>query len=244
MLIHRLQQTTSTSSYLRSELPDAPHGTVVTTHTQTAGRGQRGNSWEAEPGRNLTFSVMLRPDGADARSQYAVSEAVATAIASTLRPLVDRPELLTVKWPNDIYYGDRKLCGILIENTLTGLRIDRSIAGIGINVNQTEFLSDAPNPVSLKQLTGREYDLDRLLEDTVRAILEAVDALRQGHAETHRRYLSMLWRREGLHPYSTPAGEVFMAEIADVAPTGLLTLRHADGTLSTHAFKEVTAILS
>lgn len=242
-MIYRLQETASTSSYVKEQLPEAEHGTIVSAHTQTSGRGQRGNSWEAEPGKNLTFSIVLRPEWVDARKQYAVSEAVATAVAETLREYTGEPEMVAVKWPNDIYYGDGKISGILIENTLTGSRIERSIAGIGINVNQMEFRSDAPNPVSLRQLTGREYDTDELLERTAERIMANVEALKEGHEAIHRRYLSMLWRREGEHPYRTPGGEEFMARIEDVAPTGMLSLRHADGSLTTHAFKEVIAIL-
>lgn len=246
MLIRRLDEVTSTSSYLRSAMPEAPHGLVVAAHTQTAGRGQRGNSWEAAPGMNLTFSICLRPVWVEARRQYSLSEAVATAIVMTLRPLVPEPGLLTVKWPNDIYYGDRKLCGILIENSISGAVIERSIAGIGINVNQDAFLSDAPNPVSLRQITGRTHDLDRLLGDVCLAIEAAVDALKEGDEaarRTHGEYLSMLWRREGLHPYMLPGGERFVASIVDVAPDGMLSLRHDDGTLSRHAFKEVTFLI-
>ena len=170
MLIEWLQEVGSTSTYLRENRADAPHATVVAARSQTAGRGQRGNSWEAEPGRNLTFSMLLRPRGVDARTQYAVSEAVATAIVTVLRRYVPDSDHLTVKWPNDIYYTDSKLCGILIECSLSGLTIDRAVAGVGINVNQTEFRSDAPNPISLRQITGREYPLEPLLAEVALAI--------------------------------------------------------------------------
>lgn len=240
-----LDSLPSTNSYLRQEMAQAPHGTAVAARSQTAGRGQRGNSWEAEPGQNLTFSVMLRPGGIEAAGQWAVSEAVAVAVAETLRPLLDDPRRLTLKWPNDVYVDDMKLGGILIENSLQGSVIARSVAGIGINVNQRVFRSDAPNPVSLWQLTGREHDLGPLLERLVDAIIKAADraATPQGRAETARRYRAMLWRREGFHPYAQPGGETFEAAIDSIAPTGHITLRHRDGSLSTHAFKEVVAIV-
>lgn len=245
MKIITLPEVGSTSTYLRESLPDAPAGTVVVTHCQSAGRGQRGNSWEAEPGRNLTFSVLLRPEGIVAMTQYAISEAVAVAIVETLAPLVPDPELLAIKWPNDIYYGDRKLCGILIENTLSGMSIVRSIAGVGINVNQHEFRSDALNPVSLWQITGREYQLEPLLEDVCEAIIGNVSLVgsEQGHEPIASRYREKLWRRDGLYPYQLPDGTTFMASIESVAPTGHLTLRHEDNTLTTHAFKEVASII-
>ncbi len=245
MNIITLPEVGSTSTYLRESLPDAPAGTVVVTHCQSAGRGQRGNSWEAEPGRNLTFSVLLRPEGIVASAQYAISEAVAVAIVDTLAPLVPEPELLAIKWPNDIYYCDRKLCGILIENTLSGMSIVRSIAGVGININQREFRSDAPNPVSLWQITGSEYQLEPLLERVCQAIIDNVSIVGtvQGHEPIANRYRRKLWRREGLHPYRLPDGDTFMASIESVAPTGHLTLRHNDNTLTTHAFKEVASII-
>jgi len=245
MNIIALPRINSTSTYLRESLPDAPAGTVVVTSCQSAGRGQRGNSWEAEPGKNLTFSVLLKPHGIDASSQYAISEAVAVAITDTLEPLVPDRDALTIKWPNDIYYNDRKLCGILIENTLSGMDIVRSIAGVGINVNQHEFRSDAPNPVSLWQIDGRERDLDTLLVQVATAIIDNVEAVSSptGHEPIAHRYRKKLWRRSGLHPYSLPDGTTFMASIESVAPTGHITLRHADNTLTTHAFKEVSAII-
>ncbi len=245
MKVIRLESTDSTSTYLRTVLHDAPHGTVVVTDRQLAGRGQRGNSWEAAPGQNLTFSVMVHPVGIEAMTQYAISEAVSTAIVTTLKPLVPEPELLAIKWPNDIYYGDRKLCGILIENSLSGMTVSKTIIGVGINVNQQEFVSDAPNPVSLWQITRHEYDLGSLLNDVCMAIIEAVECLSdaQLRSEIAREYRGRLWRREGLHPFRSPDGRLFMAEIVEVLPTGHLVLRHDDGQLSTHAFKEVIQIL-
>lgn len=236
----------STSTYLRDTLHDVPHGTVVAARDQIAGRGQRGNSWESAPGLNLTFSIMLHPRGITATGQYAVSEAVAVAIADTLAPLLPHPDRLAIKWPNDIYYGDCKLCGILIENTLRGSEILRSIAGIGINVNQRRFVSDAPNPISLWQILGHETPLDPLLDRLTHAILANTDAIttEPGRDAMAARYHDRLWRRQGFHPYRTPDGSrTFRAAIRGVAPTGHLTLLHADGTLSTHAFKEIHPIL-
>ena len=124
------------------------HGAVIATREQTAGRGQRGNSWEAEPGKNLTFSMLLRPRGLHAARQFELSMVVSLAIADAIDALLPQGVRTAVKWPNDIYIGMEKVCGILIENRLAGPFIEYSVAGIGININQRRFLSDAPNPTS------------------------------------------------------------------------------------------------
>lgn len=212
---------------------DAPHGYSLMALRQTAGRGQRGNTWEAEPGRNITLSLMLRPHNLDVSRQFEVSEAVALGVLDLLRELgIDD---VSVKWPNDIYVADRKICGILIENALNGHRISRSIAGIGLNVNQTEFLSDAPNPVSLRQLTGREYSLNELAETMVAKILARLDR-RDNHAD----YLRNLWRREGEHLWQTPDGTRFRAAIESVDSDGHLRLA---GHPAPFAFKQISPIL-
>lgn len=241
----RLDTTASTNSYLADIAATAPHGLVVTTREQTAGRGQRGNTWEAEPGCNLTFSILLRNKGITARQQFAISEAVATAIVKTLRRYIcDRP--VQVKWPNDIYIGDEKICGILIENSLMGNLIAYSIAGIGINVNQRRFTGDAPNPTSLIRHIGKETDLDTLLIRVTAEILSTVDTLCRPSMihHLHNEYLSMLWHRHGTHPYrDTASGTTFHARIADVTPDGMLHLIDTLGCRRFYAFKEVTQII-
>ncbi|MDE6322308.1 MAG: biotin--[acetyl-CoA-carboxylase] ligase [Muribaculaceae bacterium] len=238
-----LESTPSTNGAARQLLAEQQpaHGTVVYTHCQTAGRGQRGNSWEAEPGANVTMSLILRPDGVMATEQFFISECVALAVASVgAESLGNAGEEGTVKWPNDIYVVDRKIAGILIENSLQGVAIESSIAGIGLNVNQRSFVSDAPNPVSLLQLTGREYDVEKLIVNIAHSIL---DNLWRPREEVHAEYKRRMWRRDGYHNYSTPDGATFEARIAEVDASGLLLLQKADGGNEWFAFKEVAAIL-
>lgn len=248
MEIIELEETASTNSYLSAMAREGAHGLTVTARCQTAGRGQRGNSWEAEPGRNITMSVLLRPEGISPDKQFRVSEAVSVAIVNVLRRHLPGCDV-AVKWPNDIYVGDMKICGILIENSVTSSSINHSIAGIGINVNQQSFVSDAPNPVSMAMLTGQSYQLRQLTEEFVTEILSEMENVRAGHEELHRRYLAMLWRREGYWPYTDNLrGERIMARIADVAPDGILTLalRPEGDSREEHrryAFKEVAALL-
>lgn len=164
-----LHETTSTNSYL-DELcnnSSVEELTSVYTDFQTAGRGQRGNSWESEDGANLLFSFVLYPDFLEARKQFYLSQITALALQEVLSQYTDG---IRIKWPNDIYWKDKKICGTLIENDLTGIHISRSISGTGVNLNQERFVSDAPNPVSLFQITGQRYDRKEILHQLMERV--------------------------------------------------------------------------
>lgn len=242
-LIEWLDTCASTNTVLAGRT-GAATGFALATRCQTAGRGQRGNTWEAEPGANLTFSLLLRPQTIAAAHQFELSMIVSLSIVDTVDAVFAESgcrQHAEIKWPNDIYVADRKICGILIENTLTGSRIDRSIVGIGLNVNQTLFVSDAPNPASLRGFTGVSYELDPLLRrlcDNICTALAVYEAAPDPEALTAR-YMSRLWRREGRWPFVTPAGERFEASIESVSSDGYLTL---SGNRR-FAFKEVAFIL-
>ncbi|MDE6535940.1 MAG: biotin--[acetyl-CoA-carboxylase] ligase [Muribaculaceae bacterium] len=232
MNLQIIEECVSTNAAIPRE---APHGFALMALKQNAGRGQRGNSWESESGKNITLSLMLRPEGMEAARQFEISEAVALGVLDLLRSL--GIEDVAVKWPNDVYVGDRKVCGILIENALAGPYVSRSIAGIGLNVNQRKFLSDAPNPVSLRQLTGREYPLAELAEEMVGNILRRLES-----GKNHVDFLANLYRRSGSHPWALPDGTRFLASIINVSPTGFLTLsEYPDRPF---AFKEVSYLIS
>ena len=155
--IIRLVETDSTNNYLREQSAKArlPEGSLVIADFQTAGKGQVGNSWESEAGKNLMFSILLYPDFLPANRQFLISQIASLSVKETLEKYTDS---VTVKWPNDIYWKDRKICGMLIENDLSGQYLYCSVVGIGLNINQEIFRSDAPNPVSLTQITGKTYD--------------------------------------------------------------------------------------
>jgi len=243
MNIITLPTVASTNTALAEMDNGLPHGTILLTHRQSAGRGQRGNSWEAEPGKNVTMSVLLRPRTISASGQFAVSEAVALAVAGFLDRYIN-PDRVKVKWPNDIYVDNSKIAGILIENVITGTTITRSIAGIGLNINQREFHSDAPNPVSLVQITGEELPLDTVVTTLGSLLLNLADEAESAPTLLHERYLRRLWRGSGTHLFAEPSGRQFSAEIVDVAPDGLLRLRRSpDGALCRYAFKEVAFVL-
>ena len=245
MKIISLPTTESTNTHLSSIAAEAEEYTVVTADAQTAGRGQRGNSWEAEPGKNLTFSILLKPEHILAADQFIISQAVSVAIAGVLAKKVKSAGEVAVKWPNDIYVDNQKICGILIENSLLGSKIRRSIVGVGLNVNQKNFKSDAPNPVSLIHITGEETDRAVLLDEICSAISRCIDATKteKGRKDIVAMYKSHIWRREGAHKYRIPDGETFRAEIVDIASSGHITLRDTDGKDRIFAFKEVQYIL-
>ncbi|MBO4871537.1 MAG: biotin--[acetyl-CoA-carboxylase] ligase [Muribaculaceae bacterium] len=239
-----LRETASTNTYLARMAEMLPTGTVIYTHKQTAGRGQKGNSWEAEPGKNLTFSMLLKQLDVPVRSQFLISEAVSLAIVDVVKQWVDN---VRVKWPNDIYCGDRKLCGILIENSLDNAGIAHTVIGVGLNVNQTEFVSDAPNPVSLAQLAQREFDLEQVLHQVCEAIERLCDFGDDSQRKLlHERYARALYRNDGdVHTFALPDGTQFAATIQSVEPDGMLVLRHeADGMPRSYAFKQVKHVIN
>ncbi len=240
--IIKLDEVASTNTYLNEldNQSEQPEGCVVVTHTQSAGRGQRGNSWEAAPGQNLTFSYLLRPQGVAPQEQFVLSQIVALAVVDVLSRYIDN---VTVKWPNDIYYCDKKIAGILIEHNLTGMTISRTIVGIGLNINQKEFVSNAPNPVSLAQITGGEYDLDAVLGEILSATSQRYAMLDGGVQALQHDYASVLYRREGYHRYSDSTG-VFEAVIKEVKPDGHLVLSDREGKERCYAFKEVAFVIA
>lgn len=241
-----LPRVDSTNTFVRDMLDcgeTAPGFTLVTTDDQTAGRGQIGNSWESAAGQNLAFSLLCHPEFVRPSEQFCLSECIALAVQQTVAELIEGTgRQATVKWPNDIYIDDMKVSGTLIECDLMGKSISNCIIGSGINVNQMHFLSDAPNPISLAQVLGRELDREEILASIIDRFCEYYDMVREGRkVELHEFYMSQLYRREGMHKYSDVRGE-FMAEIAGIEPTGHLLLRFENGNIVRYEFKEVKYI--
>lgn len=220
----RLDEVPSTNTWVLEALAkgtDLPDGTVVWTTRQTAGRGQVGNAWESEPDRNVSFSVLLRPTFLPPREQFVLSEIAALAVADETGG--------NIKWPNDIYMAEGKVCGILIEHRIVGTRLSESVVGIGINVNQTQWVGDAPNPTSLRLQTGRELSPEAVMDGVVSRLMADYRRLKadpeSASADIHRRFCARLYRREGFYPYRDVAtGQDFEACIKEVEPTGQLHL--------------------
>lgn len=234
--IVRLDETDSTNQWLRDSeklTANSEQPRAVIADYQTAGRGCGTNTWESERGKNLLFSMLIHPVEVPAAKQFRISMAISMAILDTLEQHIGD---VSIKWPNDIYWRNGKLGGILIENRLQGGCIKDCIIGVGLNVNQETFRSDAPNPVSLKQIHGQETDREQLLRD----ILARFEAYLSQDLKV--RYLSRLYRRKGFHPYADKDG-VFMAEIIDVEDDGHLLLRDDNGRDRRYAFKEVQFII-
>ena len=244
---HRSDSIGSTNTYLR-ELnggdPDYDYEVAVADF-QTAGRGQKGNTWESEQGKNLLFSILAHPKGIKVQEQFYISEAIALAVSDAVMAAAG-PEYaadFSVKWSNDIYYKDFKMAGILIENTLQGSSILDTVVGVGLDVNQEVFVSDAPNPISLKNITGRDYDRDALLDDIIARFIGYLEpdtpSQRAGVDELYR---SRLYRRQGFYKFRDEKG-VFEACIEGIRPDGCLMLQTRSVEHRTYEFKQVQFVL-
>jgi BirA family biotin operon repressor/biotin-[acetyl-CoA-carboxylase] ligase len=168
--------STNTQALQLCQAPATPEGTLVITDKQTAGRGQMGNVWEAHAGQNLTFSVVLRPSFLRVQEQYYLNMAISLGLCDFLRGFLQTP--VYIKWPNDMLVRDKKVCGILIENSIQGMSLTYSVVGIGLNVNQTSFSSS--RAASLQTFTGRTHTLQHILDDLLVSLEQQYLTLRQG----------------------------------------------------------------
>ena len=242
MLRITLDTVNSTMQYLaRPELSACEDSfIVVTADFQTAGRGQKGASWESEAGKNLLLGLLLRPTFLHPSEQFYLSEICALALVETLNTYSDG---FTIKWPNDIYYADRKVSGMLLEHTLQGATLSQTIVGIGLNVNQQTFFSDAPNPVSLLQILGKEVCRETVLEAFLQNFQTYYTSLEQhDFTAIHTAYLQHLYRRDEWAKFRDETG-IFEGRIVDVEPTGRLIVETTEGTLRKFAFKEVAYVI-
>lgn len=191
---HHFTQLDSTNAYLQRKQSECDiRNWVVSADEQTAGKGMGSNGWESEAGKNLTFSLALDMSFLPAERQFLLSEAVALGLYEALCPLIPK-EKLSIKWPNDVFYENRKLAGILINSTIKANMMDVSIIGIGLNVNQMQFQDWPTHPISLKQITGKDYDLQLLLEQTAAYILIKVEQLKSSSTALEQNYLKRLYR--------------------------------------------------
>lgn len=239
-MIHRFDILGSTNDEARNAA--YREGDIVIAERQTAGRGQRGHTWESAEGENLTFSLILEPTFLPVNEQFLLTEVLALGLVDTLAEYGIKAQ---IKWTNDIYVGDRKIVGMLVENSLAGGTLARTIAGIGLNVNQVEFDSSLPNPASMAQVAGRDFDRGEVLKQLHRNIMSLYEALRRGEKEMlQQRYRSTMYRLGEKQTYMLADGRSFEGTIRGVRPSGELQIEYAsDGTLHEYLFKQVEFVI-
>ena len=231
-----LESVHSTNTWALERLPEIPSGTLIAAREQTAGRGQRGNTWFTEPGKNLTFSLVLKPEGLKAGDAHLLNYLASVAVAEFLQGY---GVSCCIKWPNDIYVGRKKICGILVENSLSGGCVAASVIGIGININQTQFPQLA-NATSLSLVTGKEYVLEECLE----AFMAVFESWQYRLSSLSEAYTSRLFQKGVQARYIDylRGNEEFTGTILGVSPDGRLIIN--DGTADRlYRFKEVGYIL-
>ncbi len=239
----RFDELDSTNTHAKQILKDqdVPEGTIIQCHHQTAGRGYASNTWESSPGKNITASWVLRPHFLRPDEQFMLTQAFSLAIKETILSYYSGN--VSIKWPNDIYADDQKLAGILVENSIMGDTIKDCIAGIGLNVNQDVFNSDAPNPVSLKQLCHKDFNLDEVLQKLHENIEKHYFSLDTAQREeTQRKYHKSLYRLEQRSRFRAE-GREFEGTIKGTDMYGRLQMQLDDGTLALFDFKEVEFLI-
>ena len=225
-----LAQLDSTQNFLRSRLfdEDLPEGYLLHTSFQSGGKGQGTNKWESAAGENLLFSFVLRPVRWEVARQFYISMLVSLALADTLAYYLPE-EQIHIKWPNDIYVDNKKIAGVLIENSVVGNAFEWILAGVGLNVNQQKFYSDAPNPVSIAAIRGEKLNIMEVLEQFERQFIPLYSRLLNGEAENIKEvYLRKLYRKGRWHKFKSSAGE-FHGKIIGVDAFGFLQMETEKG---------------
>lgn len=236
MVIEFIETTSSTNDFIKDINKDMY---IVYCDYQTKGRGQRGNTWESEAKKNLTFSLSITPINILAEKQFSISKIVSISIVDTLKEYGISAK---IKWPNDIYVADKKIAGILIENTLSSSGfLSKSIIGIGLNLNQTLFKSDAPNPTSIKIIKGEEVSREEVLSVFSEKFTEYYNQLSDNKIIDNK-YLDLLYKIGIESRYSDIDGE-FMGEIIGIAQCGELVIKKNTAEIKQYMFKEVSFIL-
>ena len=216
-------------------------GDIIVAERQTAGRGQRGHRWESAEQQNLTFTLVLEPTFLEPARQFLLSEAVALGVRDMLS---EYGITARIKWTNDIYVGDRKIAGILIEHKLQGAAIARTIAGIGLNVNQMAFSADLPNPISMRQARHFEFDREEVLACLGSHLMARYEQLRVGDVESLQEdYHENLFRLGALNWFALPDGRRFRGTIRGVEPSGALRVEDEKRVERSYLFKEIEFLL-
>lgn len=233
-----LTEVDSTNNYATQMVSEGAWepGTVVIAHAQPKGKGLLTNKWESEAGKNITLSVLLAPEFLPIPLQFQISKVVSLAVYQVVSMFAPNA---AIKWPNDVYIGSNKVAGILIENSIMGSVLNSSVVGIGLNVNQMEFRSDAPNPVSLAQVLGCSLELSEVIQILLDRFNELYAQLEDGHSDKiDSMYLDCLYRKGIWAQYSDKLG-TYNGKILGVSEIGMLQIERENGTVSEYHFKEV-----
>ncbi len=222
---------------------DIKEGTVVKAIYQSAGRGYASNKWESEKGKNVTASWILKPVFLPPQHQFRLTQMLSMAVKDTVDHFLGQDLSASIKWPNDIYVNNNKIAGILVENSIMGDTIKTAICGIGLNVNQTTFVSDAPNPVSLSRLTGMQYSVDTIIEVLSAKINHWYDILRAGKTDLLLNTYHDALFRKGVPSTFAAGEELFEGIITGTDAWGRLIIENNQGTSRVFDFKEVAFVL-
>ncbi|HBC78370.1 MAG TPA: biotin--[acetyl-CoA-carboxylase] ligase [Bacteroidales bacterium] len=228
--------STNTHASVMIQSDSVTEGTIFYADYQSGGRGQKGNRWVSEVGKNLLFSIVLYPVEVHPADQFIMSIFVSLGICDFLKNHIPDSK---IKWPNDIYAGDDKIAGILIENSIISDTIANSIIGIGMNINQEVFPEELPNPVSLKLITGKDYDLNLCLIQLARFLDIRYKQVIAGDREIQKKeYIASLYKLNSWCRFNSSAG-FFDGRIVSVADSGCLKIEDRKGQIREFAFKEI-----
>lgn len=248
-----IKKTNSTNTLMRELIAQGERVPFIRTDYQTAGRGQTGNGWESEEGKNLLCSIFIEKNIL-ATQQFDISVLVAVALHRLIISALPKEKAVTIKWPNDLYVGDKKIAGVLIETALMGTQVQWAIAGVGLNIYQTHWVSDAPNPTSL---SNEGMTMNGELDEWMNNLLKSINEVNTWtHEQQWTYYLQHLYRREGYWPFverevtiaptmnaDESIEDIFMARILTVTSQGQLVLVDENHKQRIYHFKQVRYVL-
>ena len=239
LIKHHHLESTNAEAHRLYQSGKAENGMVIIAEEQSNGKGHGDNAWESEPGKNLTFSILFKPAFIEPAHQFAITQIISLSLWEVLDSIL-RKKKVTIKWPNDIYVGDKKIAGVLIQNFIKANSIDLSVIGVGLNVSQKHFFSDAPNPTSIILESGMECPHDNLLEDILETFAQYIERFNVPSSFTAltKSYLEKLYRIDGNAIYKDKNG-LFSATISGISEYGHLLLTDNQGVQRSYGFKEV-----
>lgn len=241
MNLIKLNAIDSTNSFLKemARKTSLKNYTVVSTNEQTKGRGQFNSSWSSEPSKNLTISVFIKDFNLAIANQKYLNFAISLAVFDVLYTYLK--DTVSIKWPNDILSVEKKICGILIENSIQQDKINHTIVGIGLNVNQENFSNDLIKVTSLKLATNREFNLDNLLLKLIESIKKRISQLSSREYEKlELEYLNALYKKDCQATFIDHQNNLFIGKIIGISETGKLQIKLDENRVKEFGIKEVS----